>query len=94
MWEWGVLEERGFKRTAGKATLIECHLRHHMEEMRVGIRWVPGEEHSRQKAVCTCTSLSPSEEARVAGAESASRGERGGKGREGTGTGHTGPCGS
>lgn len=43
-----------------------------MEELRVGIRQVPVEEHIRQKAVCTWTSLSPSEEARVAGAESAS----------------------
>lgn len=31
----------------------------HTEEMRVGSRWVPGEEHSRQRAACTCASLRP-----------------------------------
>ena len=40
-----------------------------MEERRVGTRSVLEEQHSRQKTVCTCISMSPREKAHVARVE-------------------------
>ena len=78
--------EWDFKKMAGRASLIKCHLRDHKGEQE----WVPGEEHSRQRVACICLSLIPGRRSvwlERGGSESGGR-EGGGEGREGTGAGH------